>query len=61
MKSLSNIAQVHLDTGIFSKAISFMKFFVNDIFERISAEASRLAHYNKRSSIISREIQTPLV
>jgi hypothetical protein len=32
--------------------------FVNDVFERIGAEASRLAHYNKRSTISSREIQT---
>ncbi len=32
--------------------------FVNDIFERIAAEASRLSHYNKRSTISSREIQT---
>ncbi|XP_053599187.1 histone H2B-like [Microplitis demolitor] len=32
--------------------------FVNDIFERIAAEASRLAHYNKRFTITSREIQT---
>uniref|UniRef100_A0A1I7WW00 Histone H2B n=1 Tax=Heterorhabditis bacteriophora TaxID=37862 RepID=A0A1I7WW00_HETBA len=31
---------------------------VNDVFERIAAEASRLAHYNKRSTISSREIQT---
>ena len=27
-------------------------------FERIAAESSRLAHYNKRSTITSREIQT---
>jgi len=32
--------------------------FVNDIFERIAAEASRLSQYNKRSTISSREIQT---
>ena len=32
--------------------------FVNDIFERIAAESSRLSHYNKRSTISSREIQT---
>ncbi|KAL8221086.1 UNVERIFIED_CONTAM: hypothetical protein K2H54_058732 [Gekko kuhli] len=31
---------------------------INDIFERIAGEASRLAHYNKRSTITSREIQT---
>jgi histone H2B len=30
----------------------------NDIFERIAGESSRLAHYNKRSTITSREIQT---
>ncbi|KAL6044204.1 hypothetical protein STEG23_019884 [Scotinomys teguina] len=28
------------------------------VFERIAGEASRLAHYNKRSSITSRESQT---
>ena len=44
------LKQVHPDTGISS--------FVNDIFERIAAEASRLAHYNRRSTITSREIQT---
>ena len=42
------LKQVHPDTGISSKAMSIMNSFVNDIFERIAAEASRLAHYNKR-------------
>ncbi|KAF0772026.1 histone H2B-like [Aphis craccivora] len=37
---------------------SIMNSFVNDLFERIAAESSRLAHYNKRSTITSREIQT---
>ena len=50
--------QVHPDTGISSKAMSIMNSFVNDIFERIAGESSRLAHYNKRSTITSREIQT---
>ncbi|XP_078388943.1 histone H2B 7-like [Cetorhinus maximus] len=50
--------QVHPDTGISSKAMSIMNSFVNDIFERIAGESSRLAHYNKRSTISSREIQT---
>ncbi|CAL1282311.1 unnamed protein product [Larinioides sclopetarius] len=31
--------------------MSIMNSFVNDIFERIAAESSRLAHYNKRSTI----------
>ena len=50
--------QVHPDTGISSKAMSIMNSFVNDIFGRIAGESSRLAHYNKRSTITSREIQT---
>ena len=49
---------MHTDTSVFSKVMSIMNSFVNDIFERIAAEASRLAHYNKRSTISSREIQT---
>ncbi|XP_077352962.1 histone H2B 1.2-like [Festucalex cinctus] len=52
------LKQVHPDTGISSKAMSIMNSFVNDIFERIASEASRLVHYNKRSTISSREIQT---
>ena len=52
------LMQVHSDTGVSSKAMSIMNSFVNDIFERIAAEASRLAHYNKRSTITSREVQT---
>ncbi len=52
------LKQVHPDTGISSKAMSIMNSFVNDIFERIAAEASRLAHYNKKHTITSREIQT---
>ncbi|KAK1906933.1 Histone H2B 1.2 [Dissostichus eleginoides] len=39
-------------------AMGIMNCFVSDIFERIAGEASRLAHYNKRSTITSREIQT---
>ncbi|MGH0143532.1 UNVERIFIED_CONTAM: hypothetical protein FKN15_034195 [Acipenser sinensis] len=52
------LKQVHPDTGISSKAMGIMNSFVNDIFERIAGESSRLAHYNKRSTITSREIQT---
>ena len=52
------LKQVHPDTGISSKAMTIMNSFVNDIFERIAGESSRLAKYNKRSTITSREIQT---
>ena len=52
------LKQVHPETGISSKAMSIMNSFVNDIFERVATEASRLAHYNKKHTITSREIQT---
>merc|ERR1719209_2180167 len=51
---LKVLKQVHPDTGVSSKAMSITSF-VNDLFERIAAEASKLAHYNKRSTITSRE------
>ncbi len=52
------LKQVHPDVGISSKAMSIMNSFVNDVFERIAGEAQRLAQYNKKSTISSREIQT---
>lgn len=50
--------QVHPDVGISSKAMSIMNSFVNDIFEQIASEASRLAQQNKKKTVSSREIQT---
>ncbi|KNC75731.1 histone H2B type 1-A [Sphaeroforma arctica JP610] len=52
------LKQVHPDTGISSKAMSIMNSFVIDVFERVAGEASKLAKYNKKSTISSREIQT---
>ncbi|CAH1776825.1 unnamed protein product, partial [Owenia fusiformis] len=52
------LKQVHPDTGISSRGMSIMNSFVNDVFERIAGEASRLANYNRRSTISSREVQT---
>jgi len=52
--------QVYPDTGISSKAMSIMNSFINDIFERIAAEPSHLAHYNRHSTITSRKIQTAI-
>merc|ERR1711903_77890 len=43
------LKQVHPETGISS---------INDIFEKIASEAARLARYNKKPTITSREIQT---
>ncbi|CAI5951690.1 unnamed protein product [Closterium sp. NIES-65] len=52
------LKQVHPDTGISSKAMSIMNSFINDIFEKLATEASKLARYNKKPTITSREIQT---
>ena len=52
------LKQVHPDTGISSKGMLIMNSFVNDIFERIAAESAKLAKYNTKSTISSREIQT---
>ncbi len=50
--------QVHPDTGISSKAMGIMNSFINDIFEKLAQEAAKLARYNKKPTITSREIQT---
>ena len=52
------LKQVHPDTGISNKAMSIMNSFINDVFEKIATEASRLARYNKKTTLSSREIQT---
>ena len=40
------------------KHLTILNSFVNDIFERITTEASKLAAYSKKSMISSHEIQT---
>ncbi|KAL3628599.1 hypothetical protein CASFOL_027645 [Castilleja foliolosa] len=52
------LKQVHPDIGISSKAMGIMNSFINDIFEKLAMESSRLARYNKKPTITSREIQT---
>ncbi|XP_058741806.1 probable histone H2B.3 [Vicia villosa] len=52
------LKQVHPDIGISSKAMGIMNSFINDIFEKLAQESSRLARYNKKHTISSREIQT---
>ncbi|KAK4755194.1 hypothetical protein SAY87_008951 [Trapa incisa] len=43
------LKQVHPDIGISSKAMGIMNSFINDIFEKLAQEASRLARYNKKT------------
>ena len=52
------LKQVHPNGGISAKTMSIVNSFVNDVFERIANEAQRLAQYNRKQTISSREIQT---
>ena len=52
------LKQVHPDTGISKKGMSIMNSFINDIFEKMALEAGKLARYNKKSTLSSREVQT---
>ncbi|CAN7099572.1 unnamed protein product [Brassica rapa subsp. narinosa] len=66
------LKQVHPDVGISSKAMGIMNSFINDIFEKLAQESSKLARINgslvlsykasatsnKKPTITSREIQT---
>ena len=38
--------------------MSILNSFITDIFERIATEAAKLARYNKKATLSSREIQT---
>ncbi|KAJ0964475.1 hypothetical protein J5N97_025613 [Dioscorea zingiberensis] len=44
------LKQVHPDIGISSKAMGILNS-INDIFEKLAQEASRLAPYNKKPTI----------
>jgi histone H2B len=52
------LKQVHHDIGISNKAMSIMNSFINDIFDRIAAEAANLVRINGGKTLTSREIQT---
>jgi histone H2B len=54
------LKQVHPETGISKRGMSIMNSFINDVFERVCMEAGRLARYNKKSTLSSREVQTAI-
>lgn len=51
------LKQVHPETGISKRSMSIMNSFINDVFEKIASEASRLVRYNKKHTLSSREVQ----
>merc|ERR1712048_247426 len=52
------LKQVHPEVGISKKSMSIMNSFINDVFEKIAGESSRLVRYNKKQTLSSREVQT---
>lgn len=52
------LKQVHPDISISKKAMVIMDSFVRELLDRIAREAGRLARYNKKRILSSREIQT---
>lgn len=52
------LKQAHPDFGMTNKSMVIMNAFVRDLFERLAEEASRIAHYNSKNTLTSREFQT---
>ena len=52
------LKQVHPEIGISKKGMMVMESFINDVFDRVCTEAGRLARYNKKATLSSREVQT---
>lgn len=52
------LKQVHPDTGISKRSMSIMNSFINDVFDKLANESSRLVRYSRKRTLSSREIQT---
>ena len=52
------LKQVHPEVGISKRSMHIMNSFINDIFEKIALESSKLVRYNKKHTLSSREVQT---
>ena len=50
------LKQVHPEIGISRKAMNIMNSFINDTFDRIALEASKLVRFSKRRTLSSREV-----
>ena len=48
----------HKERGISGRAMGVVNSFVNDMFERIAAEAGRLGVLDRKKTLTSREMQT---
>jgi len=57
-RSREVLKQVHPNTGISKRGMSILNSFINDIFERLALEASKLSRYNKKSTLSTLTLHT---
>merc|ERR1719229_695562 len=52
------LKQIHPECGISKRGMNIMNSFMNDVFDQIATEASRLARTMKKRTLSSREVET---
>ncbi|XP_068818579.1 histone H2B-like [Capricornis sumatraensis] len=52
------LKQVHTGLSLSRESVNILDSFVKDMFERIAEEAGRLAHCNRRCTMMTEDIQT---
>jgi histone H3/H4 len=54
------LRQIHPKMGISKRAMSIMNSLIQDTFQKIAEDASRLTRYTNKGTLGSREIQTAI-
>merc|ERR1712184_158041 len=52
------LKNIHPEVGMSKKAMNVMNSFVNDLFERLALEASKLTRYHGKLTLSSNDIQS---
>merc|ERR1719229_1111224 len=52
------LKQIHPECGISKRGMHIMNSFMNDVFDQVATEATRLARTMKKKTLSSREIET---
>merc|ERR1719499_284799 len=52
------LKQIHPECGISKRGMNIMNSFMNDIFDRMATEATRLLRTSKKKTLSSKEMET---
>merc|ERR1719382_847364 len=52
------LKQIHPEVGISKRGMNIMNSFMNDIFDRVATEATKLLRTTKKRTLTNREIET---